>query len=216
MSRTITASVGPLTAASPNGVALSQSLASAGPLLINGAYASGGVATLPQPRRIGIASVGNDSGITWTISGTSRSGDRISETLVGGSGATVQSVLDYATVTSIVGSGATAGSVTAGTTGVASSAWVRTDPFNDPALGSQCDVSGTVNYTVEASFDDPNSATDPVLPALMTWIKSSDPNVANATASAQSSFAYSPTFLRVTLNSGTGSVTLKAVQYSDF
>ncbi len=206
--RPITTSVGPLTALSANGIALSQSLAGAGALTLNGAYATGGVATLPQPRRVGIASAGNDSGLIWTIVGTDRAGSPISETLAGTNIGTAQSVLDYLTVTSISSSGATASTVTAGTTAVASSAWIRLDDWALPQTAIQCDASGTVSFTVQSTLDDPNDATNPTAPALVAWVNSADSGAVNATGTIQTSFAYAPRFVRTTLNSGSGSVVM--------
>ena len=185
--RPIATQVGPLTALSANGIALSQSLAGAGALTLNGAYATGGVATLPQPRRAGITSAGNDTGITWTIVGTDRTGNPISETLAGaGIGLTAQSVLDYLTVTSITSSGATASTVTAGTTGVASSAWIRLDDWALPQTAIQCDASGTVNYTVQSTLDDPNDYANPTAPALVSWVNSADPGAVRPRPGEQS------------------------------
>jgi hypothetical protein len=206
--RPITISVGPLAAAVANSIVLSQSLASAGALTLNGSYVSGGVATLPQARRVGIVSAGNDSGITWTITGTNWSGQPISETLAGGNIATAQSVLDYLTVSSIIGSGATASTVTAGTTAVAGSAWLRLDEW---ALGSaayQANVSGTVNYTVQMTLDDPNSISNAVVPASVTWV----PAISSQTAVAQGALSIIPAYVQVVLNSGTGSVALTVSQ----
>lgn len=210
--RPIVAAVGPLTAASANAIALSQTPGGAGALTINGALASGGVATLPQPRRVGITSAGNDSGLTFTITGADRSGMPASETLAGANVGVVQSVLDYLTVASVTTSGATAAGVTVGTTGVASTAWVRLDEWTEPQVSVQCDAVGTVNYTVESTLNDPNSPTDPVAPSAVVWIATSDPLAVNATASVQTNFAYAPAYARVTLNSGTGSVRLSCAQ----
>ena len=61
-----------LGAAVANGISLTQAPAAA-PLLLNGASVVNGVAVLDVPRRIIITSSGNDSGITFKITGTSRS-----------------------------------------------------------------------------------------------------------------------------------------------
>lgn len=214
--RPLISTVGPLTAASANAVALSQSLATAGALTLNGALATGGVATLPQPRRVGITSAGNDSGMTWTIVGTDRNGNPATETLTGATaGNTAQSALDYKTVTSITGSAAATSTVTAGTTGVASSQWLRMDEWTPSQVSVQCDVTGTVNYTVESTLDDPNNPVTPVAAANVVWISTSDTAAVTATASVQTNFNFAPTYVRVTLNSGTGSVRITAVQNSN-
>lgn len=76
----------------------------------------------------------------------------------------------------------------------------------------QVNVVGTVNYTVQTTLDDPNSPTNPVSVANMTWFNSTDANVVNATASKQSSLSFLPIFARVLLNSGSGTVTATFLQ----
>lgn len=148
-----------LDAASANAIALSQSLAAAGALTLNGALVTNGVATLDAPRRVGITSAGNDSGITWTVTGTARpeqGGVTFSETIAGANIGVAQTTQDFATVTSIVGSGATASTVTAGTTGTGSGAWV---PWDTYAVDFQVScygavMSGTPTWSVEYTYDD--------------------------------------------------------------
>ena len=211
--REITFSVGPLAAASANAICLSQTPGAAGNLTIAGALASGGVATMDTPRRVLITAAGNESTKTFTIYGTNWSGQNISETITGPNVSTAQSVLDYATVTRISISAAAAGAITVGTSGVASSQWVMLDHWANAQTAVQAVVSGTANYTIQQTLDSTNSTTAPVAPTSVTWFSSADAAVVNATASAQSSYAYSPTMVRVTLNSGSGSVTVKLVQF---
>jgi hypothetical protein len=92
---------------------------------------------------------------------------------------------------------------------------VRFDDFGPSNISIQCNVTGTVNYTVQTSLDDPNSATNPVAVASMTWVDSSDTAVVAATATKQSNFLFSPCFARVKLNSGSGSVTTTFLQSSN-
>lgn len=200
----INVSVGPLAAASANVVALSQTPASA--ITLNGADASGGVATLDAPRRVLVTTTGNESGKTILLVGTDRGGVAQSETLAAPNVGTVQSALDYKTVTAMTISAAAAGALTVGTSAVASSRWARLDSWAFAQSTIQCVASGTVSYTVETCMQDPNSATVPVAPSAMVWSPSTDPNVVNATGTEPSFFANSPTWARVTLNSGTGSV----------
>jgi len=202
--RPITVTVGPLAAAAANNIALSQTPTAA--LTLNGSLVVGGVAVMDKPRRVLITTTGNESAKTFTIVGTSWSGASISEVMTGPNISTGQSVLDYATVTSITISATAAAALTVGTNGVASSPWVNLDPWALPQVGIQCTASGTVNYTVQISYDDPNSPTNAVTPANMTWLSSLDAAVVGATATQQSNFAYQPLWTRVLLNSGTGSV----------
>lgn len=73
-------------------------------------------------------------------------------------------------------------------------------PFN---VGFGVIVSGVVNYTVQHTFDDPAST-------LSTWFP--HPTLASQIASADGNYAFPVTAIRVTVNSGAGSVTLKAIQ----
>jgi hypothetical protein len=209
--RPVTVSVGPLAAASANNIALSQTPGAAGPLTLNGSLVVGGVAILDTPRRI-LATTA-DSTHTLTVVGLSPTGTALTEVLVL-NGTSVQSTLDYAKVTSITINAAATAAITVGTSGVASTPWVRLDEWAAPQVGIQCDVTGTVNYTVQSTFDDPNSATNPVVPSAMTWVATNDPSGVGATGAIQTNYVFSPTFVRVLLNSGTGSVTATFAQYS--
>jgi len=200
-----TITVGPLASASPNNIALSQSLAGAGSLTINGSLASNGIATLDTPRRVLITSAGNDSGLIWTLTGTAKSGIFISEIFNGGNAAAVYSALDYLTVTKISSSQATASTVTVGTNGIASSPWFRFDEWALPNATAHSEVTGTVNYTVQGTNDDPNSQSFPVSPWLVNW-NDYLLGTANNTADQYLVITQVPIWMRVLLNSGSGSV----------
>jgi hypothetical protein len=87
-------------------------------------------------------------------------------------------------------------------TGSSSSLVMNTNisPFN---VGFGVIVSGTVNYTVQHTFDDPATG-------FSTWF--SHPTVAAQTANADGNYAFPVTGIKVLVNSGTGSATLKLVQ----
>ena len=171
-----------------------------------------GVATMDKPRQVIITSGGNDTGITFAITGTDVNGSPVSETLTGASGAAATSVLSYATITQIKPSGASAGTLTVGTNGIANSAWVRLDEYAFPQVGIACIVNGTANYTVQTTLDDPNSIANPVAIASVNWLSSLDTTVVGATASKASYLAYPALFARVLLNSGTGTVVANFTQ----
>lgn len=214
--RPVTVTVGPLAAASANNIALSQTVAGAASVNLNGTLVTGGVAYLSKPQQVLITDVGNDSGITFTITGTDRYGAALTQTLTGTSGSSVATTVDFLTITSIKTSGSTSASgITVGTNGVAGSDWVRFDEYCPSNTSIQCNVTGTVNYTVQSTLDDPNSATNPVSIVNINWVASSDTNVVNATATKQSNFAYAPIFARILLNSGSGSVTSTFIQDSN-
>lgn len=213
--RPIFATVGPLTAASANAICLSQTPSGAGNLTLNGALVTGGVAILDTARRVLITCAGNETGKTFVLTGTAANGAPLTETLAGPNATTVQSTLDFKTITSIRISAAAAGALTVGTSAVASSRWLRLDNWAFPQVAIQCDVSGTVNYTVQQTLDDPNSDVLPVAPSAVNWINHPDANLVGATTTVQGNYGYAPLFVRVLLNSGTGSVTMTLVQHNN-
>lgn len=198
-----------LTVAQPTGIALSQTLGAAGALTLNGALVSAGIATLSPARRVGITSAANDSGITWTITGTNGSTNLQSETIAGGSFGAAQSNFDYLTVTSIVGSGATAGAVTAGTTSVGSTRWLISTPEVTPfnvGIGLIF-LSGTASVTVEHTYDDPNR-----LPANVTYpYPFAHPILAGITSTTDGGYSEVIVAYRATMT-GVGSVRMASIQ----
>lgn len=89
---------------------------------------------------------------------------------------------------------------------------IRLDPWAGPVIGVQCGVSGTVNYTLEQSFDDPNDPVAPVAVGSMKWVNCPDLNLVGATATQQTYYPFCPTFISVVINSGAGSVTMTVSQ----
>jgi hypothetical protein len=209
--RPITATVGPLATASANNIALSQTPGAAGALTLNGSTVVSGVAILDNPRRVLITTA--DTTHTFTVTGTTPTGSVISE-VVGPITTSAYTTQDFSTVTSVTINGAATAAVTVGTNGIASTPWVRLDEWASPPVGIQCNVTGTVNYTVQSTYDDPNSPTDPVSPSAVNWIATNDTNAVGATGSVQTNFLFTPTFVRALLNSGSGSVTMKVIQYN--
>ena len=98
-----------------DGICASQtSGATAGTLTINGAKASGGVATLNSARQITLASAANLADKTFTITGTDVNGDALTESLTGPNNNTVTSTKHFLTVTEIAFTDGTSGTMTAG------------------------------------------------------------------------------------------------------
>lgn len=159
MSRPIVTSV-TIVAAVTNGIALSQSRGTAGNLTLNGSLVTGGVAVFDAPRRVVIHSNGDDSGITFTITGAGRpqnqGGAVISETIVGADSGDAMTTQDFATVTRVSSSAATASTVTAGTNGVASGPWVVWSQFQADFQATAFGhiISGSPSYQVDYTYDD--------------------------------------------------------------
>jgi hypothetical protein len=163
------------------------------------------VATLDNPRRVLITAAANESAKTFTITGIGANGNVVSEVITGPNIGTAQSLLDYKTVTSITISAASAGAITGiGTSGVGGSRWLSFDAFAPSMISLQCNATGTINYTVQTTLNDPTDPATPVTPANVAWINSSDTAVVGATANQQSNFMFCPIYARILINSSTG------------
>lgn len=220
MSNIFAVKVGPLVAASANNITLSQTTAGAANLTLNGSTVTAGVATLDTPRRVIVTSAGNDSGITFTATGTDFSGNPMVATGTGTNSGVLDFGVSFKTITKITTSGATSVSgVTVGTNGVADSDPIFLDQFGFAPTSLQISVSGTANYTVKQTLDNPTDpfwkwATGAVATSYsnVVWINHPDANLVAATTSQQGNYAYVPKIIKVTLNSGTGYVLLQAIQ----
>jgi len=157
-------------------------------------------------RRVAIAYTGTDT--SFAIAGTNSAGNSISDIAVGSSGA-AQSNLDFVTVTSIVPVGGGLTGVTAGTNGVGSSPWIGVN-WHSPIIniGIGVIVTGTVNYTVQHTFDDPNNLPSGVsFPATFNH-----PSLASLTASDDGDYIYPIVAMRLLVNSGTGTARMVVIQ----
>lgn len=168
-------------------------------------------ATFDQPRRLLLTFAADETGTAFTVTGTDRTGNVVSEVMAG-SASTTLSKLDYATITSILTSATASGAIIAGTTDVASSGWARMDDWAPNYISIQNVVSGTVNYTIEYTLNDPNSPWSPVASADVVWVSSDDTDVVAATGNSTSNFIFAPAYARVKLNSGDGAVNATFLQ----
>jgi hypothetical protein len=91
-------------------------------------------------------------------------------------------------------------------TGAGSSSLAPIDTYQNPFnAGIGVIVSGTVNYTIQHTFDDvQNSAVTP------TWF--SHPSLAAQTASADGNYAFPVVAIKLLVNSGDGTATATIIQ----
>jgi hypothetical protein len=200
-----------LATADDDGVAQNQTPGGAGNLTLNGALVSGGVAIFDNSRRVLVTTASDESGKTLTIFGTNRDGTPISVTMTGPNATTGQTDQDFFTVTRVAVSAAFTGNVKVGTNGVGSSKWILLDHFKTPfAIGLGCDVTGTVNYTVQHTFDNPHphaSSGNIAVPASYTLpTPFNHSSLAAQTTDADGNYAFPVQATRLLINSGTGSV----------
>lgn len=76
----------------------------------------------------------------------------------------------------------------------------NTNPVN---IGFAAIVTGTVNYSIQISYDDPGVG-------FTTWFD--DTTITSKTGNEDGSINYPITGIKALVNSGTGTVTLKVVQ----
>jgi hypothetical protein len=198
--------VGPTLQSTSNSIAHSQTPLAAGPITLTASPFV--MPSSPQRVVIGSGSGEGANGTIFTIAGLDWNGNAVSETITATAATSYQSVYDYSQVTSISVNLGTAGAITAGTNGVGSSRPMFLDTFAPGPVALQIDVTGTVNYSVQQTLNDPNK----VGYANVDWINSQDSTVVSATASAQSNYGYAPFCCRILVNSGTGSVTFTVQQ----
>lgn len=183
-------------AAVANGVCLAQTPAAAGAMLINGGLATGGVATFDVARRVVFVSAGADSARVFTITGTDRYGNTISEAVTGVTATGVVTQLDYKTVTGITVDAATAGAITVGTSdgtfgAVGSGPWLPCHFYITPVQIEHfvtVAAASPATYTVEYTPDDPNVMAPPggIASSLATAIPGTPPQPGSGTIEPRS------------------------------
>ncbi len=210
-----------LAAASANNIALSQVPVSGTQLTLNGAAATGGVATLDNQRRVSLAFGNEGSNRTMVISGTNQAGASISETLAvaSGAGGTIATNQDFFTVTSALplGGGWTA-AVTLGTNGVGSSPWfVPNAAMTVQNIGVECElVSGAATFSVETTQNDvkmpipiyqPGYSQALPVPTPFAW-----PGLDNQNGPCQATINATVAGIRLTILAGAGTVRATILQ----
>lgn len=155
-----------------DGIAEAQTLGSATDLSLDGTLVTDGVATAAEAQIVTITSVGNDSGITFTITGLDADGTSVSETITGPNATTATTTGFFKTVTQIATSGATAADVTAGwvaadgaVTRSLATNW-RMTPYNQSLF---VDLTGTMTYTVQHTESGPQDTYTNSFSTDATW-----------------------------------------------
>jgi len=167
----------------------------AGAIVIGGALASGGVATMPMAQIVSLTSGGNDSGITFTITGTDANGWTISQTVTGANAGVAVSTLYFKTVTGVTHTGSVATTLTVGVA-QANGAVTAMIPANYRAINYACalrvDVTGTITCTVQHTLDD---IRDETLGASLNW--GSNSGLTAVTADTDGNYAFPPMGIRM-------------------
>lgn len=214
----IVVTVGSLATAHPDNISVSQSTAGSTPLTITGNLATAGVATMDTPRRVLITSAADDRLISFRVTGTNADRNPIRETVPGTNGASAYTVQDFLTVTAILPSAATAGNVTVGTNGIASSPWKLTNAQNQAVsqISFGAVVSGTVTYGLEYCYENINSNSNAIGGALGNYPTPPVPRtfqqLTGQTTNADAALDNPVSAWRVIVTAGAGSVTVTAIE----
>lgn len=207
--------IGPktLAAASATNIAAAQTLGGAGAFTLVSTPV-----TLDQARRVLFTSVGNDSAITFTVTGTDRYARTQSETLTGGNATTVYTTRDFASVTAVTASGATAANVSVGTNSIASSEPLILNQFVAPSqIGVTAQITaGAVTYSIELTAQDFSPNWDMTVETPY-WYAA--PGFSYLNQSVMDVIDQPASMLRLTILAGTGTIRASILQgqgYSQF
>ena len=196
-----------LDAADPNGIFLDQGSTTDVALTLNGAFVTAGVAQLDQQRQVELESAANLSAINYTIVGTNEQGCEITEIIVGPNAGVSATTLDFFTVTSITPDGTNAALMEGGTNVLGGSIPIPIDTYLDPtSIGMGIVVTGTVDVTVQHTFDDPFEGASTIL----AWFD--HPTLVNVAANDDGNLAFPPRAVRLFTNSGAGTAEFDLVQ----
>lgn len=145
-----------------NAICKAQTSTAAADLTLNstGPYinAAGTIMIFDVPRHIGIYSDGDDSGDTFTITGTDRKGLVLTEAITGPNSTTVVGNKNFATVDTVATNGANAGNVEVGTYNSEETPWVPveyniTGPYTTAiTMDDDATMTSQVQYTLENPF----------------------------------------------------------------
>lgn len=94
-------------------------------------------------------------------------------------------------------------------TGAGNTAAAPLDIHGRPDISLQVVVTGTVNYTVQQTLDNPFTTASP------TWFNHPDTNLVAQAVNRQGNYAYVPAAVRLAVSSGAGTATLTIIQSGD-
>lgn len=186
-----------------DGVCASQTPGAGGSLTLNGALISGGKWTADVGGQLlAIASAGNDSGRTFTVTGKDCDGKVVSIAITGPNATTVKSTTYFSEVTDVSVDDATAGAITAGFAGEASTpTFVVNYKASEFKAALFAIVSGTANATIQHTADDVFDGD--WYSATGTWFDHDDTDLVGFTASVDGNYGYPPVATRLKVNSVT-------------
>lgn len=196
-------------AADADSVAAAQELNDSGAIVLDGALVSGGVAVLAVPAYV--TAFSEDSvAVNFVVSGTGPAGQAQVETLSLTASGTATGSLSFATVTSVVADAPTSATISIGNAAAGYTAWIPLDIYTpNQVTNISAKTSGTVNYSVEYTNEDPFDIN-------LDHLAVPHPN-ASLTGASNDETQFTTTLMRAVrlkMNSGDGSVRFTIVQQS--
>jgi hypothetical protein len=197
----------------PNGVFEDQTGTGAGDMTLNGAGVVDGEWITPDgfAKQVGFESAGNIASVTFTVAGFADE-DRhfaLSETVTGVNANTVETTNYFYVITGItrsatIGTNVEAGPVDEATTEIIPMNWRA----NNVSLLAE--VTGTVNYTLQQTFDDVHNTATP------TWASVNSTDFVGATATKTGTLTTIPFATRLLINSYSSGAAVKlSISHSD-
>lgn len=193
----------------PDGIALSQTPGGAGDFTLNGVLVSGGVATLDAAQKVSFTSGSDESGDTYTVTGTDNDGRALIETLSGPNATTVKTTEYFKTVTQISTDGAATGAITIGSGDEGVTQTIPTDILSNPfslSMGVTLTSGASLTYEAQHTFHDIQDFTvNPV------WFPND--GLTAKTANDDGNIAFPVTGLRLSISSFvSGTASMIAIQ----
>jgi len=144
-----------MAAADRDGICQAQSAAGAGSLTLNGALAG----VMDVPRHVSVYAAGDNSGVTFTITGTDRDNKVMTEDITGPNATTVKGTKNFKTVTGVAVGGATTGNVEVGSADEMEIQWIPLDFYRphwkwNVSVSTGANLSWTLQKTFWSLFED--------------------------------------------------------------
>lgn len=149
-----------------DGIAEAQTPGGAGSLTLDGALVVDGAAVIRRSdtdasgrpySRIGqtvtVTSDGDDSGVTFTVTGLDQDGQEYSEEITGPNATSASSTGYFSEVTSVAIDGAGTGSITVGIAATFATPTIPLDHYIGDGVAQAVVLGGTATYTVQHTFD---------------------------------------------------------------
>ena len=198
-------------AADGDSIAAPQLLNASGAITLNGSSVISGVATFTSsPAYITITNE-KSTAVTFIVTGTKPGGvtaqtDTISFTASG----TVTGSIAFATVTQITASAPTSATISVGNADIGYTDWIPLDIYTpNQATNISANASGTVNYSVEYTNEDPFDRS-----IVHLAVPHPAASLTNATGDETQFTTTIMRAVRLKVNSGTGSIRFTIVQQS--